>query len=357
MRNRSTSCGRYRLTIYYFMFMIALLMGCAGQQAEPPQVSSIEVSPKVSVTPVEESTHVPVYTSFVTVTVQEGDTLSSLAAKYLDDSSKEWLISDFNDITVIVPGQKLVIPLKYYERGGLTMKGYQIVPVLTYHKFSESRRDKNTVTASAFEDQMKLLKEKGYRVITLDQLFDFLDFKIQIPRKSVVITIDDGWRSAYDIAFPILKKHGYPATLFVYTGIITGSKRTLDWNLINEMANNDIDIQCHTKTHRRLTTPTEKESFKEYFEAIQKELIDAAEIIKIKTNKEVNYLAYPFGDTNHLVIALLKKQGYKGGFTVNRGGNAFYVNNYRVNRSMIYGDFDLNQFEKNLTVFIEEPLK
>jgi len=357
LRNRSTGCGRCRPTIYYFMFMIALLMGCAGQQAEPPQVSPIEVSPKVSVPPVEKSTHVPVYTSFVTVTVQEGDTLSSLAAKYLDASSKDWLISDFNDLTVIVPGQKLVIPLKYYERGGLTMKGYQIVPVLTYHKFSESRRDKNTVTASAFEDQMKLLKEKGYRVITLDQLFDFLDFKIQIPRKSVVITIDDGWRSAYDIAFPILKKYGYPATLFVYTEIINGSKRTLDWNLVNEMANNGFDIQCHTRTHRRLTTITEKESFKEYFAAIENELIDAAKTIKIQTNKDVNYLAYPFGDTNHLVIALLKKQGFRGGFTVNRGGNPFYVNNYRVNRSMIYGDFDLNQFEKNLTVFVEEPLK
>ncbi len=53
-----------------------------------------------------------------------------------------------------------------------------------------------TVTQAAFEEQMKLLKEKGYRVITLDQFLDFLEFKSQIPKKSVVITIDDGWRSA-----------------------------------------------------------------------------------------------------------------------------------------------------------------
>ena len=57
---------------------------------------------------------------------------------------------------------------------------------------------------------MGLLKEKGYRVISMDQFFDFLEFKASIPPKSVVITIDDGWLSAYEIAFPILKKYGYP---------------------------------------------------------------------------------------------------------------------------------------------------
>jgi peptidoglycan/xylan/chitin deacetylase (PgdA/CDA1 family) len=297
------------------------------------------------------------FPSFVAVTVQDGDTLSSLASGYLNDSSKDWLISDFNDVSSISPGQKLIIPLKYYDRGGLTLKGYQTVPILSYHKFSESKADKMTVTASAFEEQMKLLVDRGYRVITLDQLFDFLDYKIQIPRKSVVITIDDGWRSTYSIAFPILKKYGYPATLFIYSDLITGSKKTLDWDLINEMAGNGIDIQCHTKSHRSLTTPAEKESFRQYYDAIEQELLDAAKTIKVKTNKEVKYLAYPFGDTNHLVIALLKKQGYRGGLTVRRDGNPFFVNDYRVNRSMIYGDFDLSQFEKSLIVQAEEALK
>jgi peptidoglycan/xylan/chitin deacetylase (PgdA/CDA1 family) len=297
------------------------------------------------------------FPSFVAVTVQDGDTLSSLASGYLNDSSKDWLISDFNDVSSISPGQKLIIPLKYYDRGGLTLKGYQTVPILSYHKFSESKADKMTVTASAFEEQMKLLLDKGYRVITLDQLFDFLDYKIQIPRKSVVITIDDGWRSTYSIAFPILKKYRYPATLFIYSDLITGSKKTLDWDLINEMAGNGIDIQCHTKSHRSLTSPAEKESFRQYYDAIEQELLDAAKTIKVKTNKEVKYLAYPFGDTNHLVIALLKRQGYRGGLTVKRDGNSFFVNDYRVNRSMIYGDFDLSQFEKSLVVLAEEALK
>lgn len=80
-------------------------------------------------------------------------------------------------------------------------------------------------------------------------------------------------------------------------------------------------------------------------------------MIKKKLNREAKYLAYPYGDTNSLVNELLKKQGYQGAFTIRRGSNPFFIHHYRVNRSMIYGDFDLNQFEKNLTVFTEESLK
>ena len=344
MQNKREMYLKRKVIIRYCMLITVLIIGCAGPRVMAPQV----------MTPQVPSARFP---SFVAVTVQDGDTLSSLASGYLNDSSKDWLISDFNDVSSISPGQKLIIPLKYYDRGGLTLKGYQTVPILSYHKFSESKADKMTVTASAFEEQMKLLVDKGYRVITLDQLFDFLDYKIQIPRKSVVITIDDGWRSTYSIAFPILKKYRYPATLFIYSDLITGTKKTLDWDLINEMAGNGIDIQCHTKSHRSLTSPAEKESFREYYDAIEQDLLDAAKTIKVKTNKDVKYLAYPFGNTNHLVIALLKRQGYRGGLTVKRDGNAVFVNDYRVNRSMIYGDFDLSQFEKSLVVLAEEALR
>jgi peptidoglycan/xylan/chitin deacetylase (PgdA/CDA1 family) len=295
--------------------------------------------------------------NFIAVIAREGDTLSFFASKYLNDPSMDWFIAEFNDIETPTPGQILIIPLKPYQKGGLTSKGYQTVPILSYHQFSLDRADKLIATKSTFEEQMKFLKDRGYRVITLDQLFDFLEFKSQIPKKSVVINIDDGWRSTYDIAFPILKKYGYPATLFVYTDLIVGSEKTLSWDLIQEMANNGMDIQCHTKTHRHLTTIDQKESFKEYFEAIEKELSACEAMIKKKLNKEVKYLAYPYGDTNPLVIELLKKHGYRGAFTIKRGGNPFFIHNYRLNRSMIYGDFDLNQFEKNLTVFTEESLK
>jgi peptidoglycan/xylan/chitin deacetylase (PgdA/CDA1 family) len=319
--------------------------GCATPRVEGPAPPSPPLEARV-------------FPDFVAVIAQQGDTFTSLAAKYLNDSSMDWFIAEYNGLSALKPGQALIIPIKPYERGGLTLKGYQLVPVLSYHNFSRDRStNRMMVTEAAFEEQMRFLLDNGYRVITLNQLTDFLNFKGQIPKKSVVITIDDGWRSAYDIAFPILKKYGYPATLFVYTDLIVGSEKTLSWELVHEMARNGLDIQGHTKTHRKLTLMKSNESFKGYFEALEGELSKSAGTIKSKAGKDIQYLAYPEGETNHLVIELAQKEGYLAAFTAKRGGNPFFIHNYRINRSMIYGDFNLSQFEKNLTVFSDEALK
>jgi len=332
------------------LLMAAVMGGCATTKGEGPKPEGAPVTTQL----VQART----FSDFVAVIARQGDTFSSLAAKYLSDASMAWFIAEYNNLSVLNPGQALIIPLKPYQRGGLTLKGYQTVPVLSYHNFSLDRStSRMTVTKTAFEEQMKFLKDNGYRVIPLDQLVDFLQFKRQIPEKSVVITLDDGWRSAYEVALPILKEYGYPATLFVYTDLIVGSKKTLSWDVVQEMANSGIDIEGHTKTHRNLTLINKKEPFSEYFEAIEQELSASARIIRAKVGKDIKYLAYPDGETNHLVIELLEKEGYRGAFTVKRGGNPFFIHDYRINRSMIYGDFNLEQFKKNLTVFSDEALK
>ena len=339
MKVKSTNSHHTFLLLIGFILLLAFTGGCAG-----PQVT-VEATPQ------------PTLPDFIPVVAQPGDTFEALAAKYLQDPSLGWMIAGFNRIDTIETGQELIIPTKPYQVGGLTSDRYQTVPVLSYHDFSENKFSKMIVTSAAFEAQMKLLKDKGYHVISMEKFFDFLDFKTQIPEKSVVITIDDGWLSAYDIAFPIIKKYGYPVTLFVYTDLIGRTKKTLTWNLVKEMADNGIDMQCHTKTHRDLTQLLKNESFNEYIEAIDQEIVEATRVLKEKLNIDTKFIAYPYGKTNHLVIALLQKHGYRGGFSVKRRGNPFFVNNYAVHRSMVYGDLGLEQFEKNLTVSSGKALK
>ena len=325
---------------------ILLLSGCAPFLQKEPVPAPEAARPTTRTLP-----------GFVAVVVEPGDSLSSLALKYLGDRSLDWMIADFNGITSATPGLELVIPLKPYDKGGLTPEGFQTVPVLCYHQFSETAIDKMTVTRSAFETQMRFLKDEGYRVISLDQLLDFIDFKGQLPQKAVVITIDDGWRSAYDIAYPILKQYGYPATLFVYTDLIVGGAKTLDWDLIREMSVSGIDIQCHTKTHSDLTRKATQESMMDYLQGVKRELTESAAVIRNKVGKQVTYLAYPYGETNSLVVAVTKKLGYRGAFTVERGGNPFFADAYRIQRSMIYGDLSVQDFKKNLKTFTNQSLK
>jgi len=314
------------------------MVGCAFFQPQPEETIESQTRPTL---PYE----------FTVVTVQPGDSLSSLAKKHLRNPSLGWVIAEVNDIDVLTPGQMLIIPLSPLERGGITLRGYQTVPILTYHKFSDTGKDVVTVLRKSFEDQMRFLKNQGYRVISLDEFFDFLELRQPIPQKSVVITIDDGWRSAYDIAFPILKKYGYPATLFVYTDFIIDGNKNLNWSILREMMQGGISIQSHTKTHRYLDRRIGRETFKQYFESIKEELSESAMIIQRHLGKEVKYLAYPYGETNHLVIAMLEKLGYRGALTVERESNPCFVNRYRVNRSMVYGNFDLEDFTNNLKVF------
>ncbi|MGA2956922.1 MAG: polysaccharide deacetylase family protein [Thermodesulfobacteriota bacterium] len=319
--------------------------------------SCAALKPPPSSTPTPPSTEIHPYarkfSDFVAVIVQPGDSFSSLASEYLKDPSLDWFISGFNEITSLKPGQELIIPLQPYEKGGLTFQRYQTVPVIVYHKFSKNRADRMTVKENAFESQMRFLRDNGYRVIPLEDFFSFLDFKRQIPKKSVVITIDEEWHSTYEIAFPVLKKYGYPATFFAYTDFITPK----GWDLIKEMSRSGIDVQCHAKTHRNLIKRKVNEPFREYFEAIKKELTEATQIINKQLNKEVKYLAYPYGDTNPLTIALLKKLGYRGAFTVERGSTPFFAHPYRINRSMIYGEFNLPDFERNLSYFSDRALQ
>ena len=297
-----------------------------------------------------------VFPSFVAGVAREDESASSLAERYLRDPSKAWLVQEFNEKKVFHRGEGFVIPLEDYRKGGLTLKGFQTVPILVYHRFSETAADEMTVTASAFEAQMRFLRDNDFHVIPLDSLFDFMAFERQIPQKAVVITIDDGWRSVYDIAFPILRKYGYPATLFVYTDLITGSRKALDWKHLREMAKGGLDLQCHSKTHRSLASMGASESFRDYFEALETEILESTALIREKTGADVKYLAYPYGDTNPLVESLLIKLGFRGGLTAERKSNPFFVNPFRVGRSMIYGEFDLQRFARELHVFDEETL-
>ncbi len=293
---------------------------------------------------------------FIIVKATAKDTLSSLAAEYLNDPSKGWLIAEFNHIKSLTSGQELCIPLFPFNKGGLKSGGFQTVPVLAYYSFSKNKPSKISITQDDFKAQMKYLKENGYHVITLDQLLSFFDYQEQVPEKSVAITFDDGWISVYDIAFPILKKYGFPATIFIYTDFIGGGK-AMSWKQIKELSEAGFDIQCQTKTHRNLTVLREKESFREYFKSLEMEISYPKKVIKKKLNKECEYLAYPYGKTNNLVIAMLKKHGYRAAFTVDKKSNPFFIDKYKINRSAIYGEYDIEKFKKKLSVFQHMELK
>ena len=285
-----------------------------------------------------------------------GDTWAGLAETYLQDKNKDWLIADFNKENEIVPGRQIVIPLIHPNPVGVFPTGYQTVTILCYHRFGPNK-SKMEITGEDFNTQMNYLKKNGYRVIPLSSIPPFLRGESALPKRAVALTFDDGYRSSYDIAYPILKKYGFPATLFIYSDFI-GSKDALTCPQMKEMINSGlVDIQPHSKTHISLTKqlPTEDEG--DRLKRMDTEINAPAQQIQKMLGVSIHTFAYPFGDSNKLLISSLKSANYKAAVTVHSGGNPSFAYPFELKRTMIFGNGDMNTFISKLEVFKPQNLR
>ncbi|HKL01979.1 MAG TPA: hypothetical protein VJ943_17135, partial [Desulfotignum sp.] len=127
--------------------------------------------------------------------LDDNTSLADLARIYLQDERLVWKIEDANNTDSYHENTIIVIPLKERNRGGIFEDGYQRIPILCYHRFDVGEKSSMNTPPRIFDQQMKYLKENGYRVISAEDLLGFLTYQQQIPKKSVLITIDDGYKS------------------------------------------------------------------------------------------------------------------------------------------------------------------
>src|SRR3989454_1831019 len=129
--------------------------------------------------------------------------------------------------------------------------------IFCYHRLVDKIRYPGTeITPAAFEAEMKELKDRGITVISMQDLLAWKRGEKNIPPRSAVVTFDDGWKSQYEVAWPIMKKYGYPFTMFIYTegvrGGSLGGGEAITWEQLADMRDNGVDIEAHTATHQDL---------------------------------------------------------------------------------------------------------
>jgi len=322
---------------------LIVLAGCAETPQRGPTEPDVAAAPETGVVLARDDT-------FVIVVAGPGEDLAALAQRYLGDRGKRWWIGEFNNVDEVRPGQTVVIPMKPVNPTGVYANGFLTVPILCYHRFGP-RTSQLVVSPAAFEAQMDYLARNGYHVIPLARVADFLERGEPIPRKAVVLTIDDGFRSTYEVAFPILKKYGFPATLFLYSDFV-GAPDALTWQQMKEMeASGLVNIQPHSKTHANLSLKLPAEKDAKYRERMRAEVdVPIRAIADHLAVGSVAY-AYPYGDVNDTVVDLLKRQGVHLGLTVTPGGNGFFAYPFMLRRSKIFGGDSLDVFKSKLTTF------
>ena len=353
MRRRATCLHRIsRSAAAAWMCAAAVLLvqGCAETPQRPaPQPAPIAAPRDVGPVIARDD-------DFAIVIAGPGETMTVLAERYLDDRSKGWWIAEFNGFEELRVGQTVVIPLRAHNAIGVTAAGYQTIPILCYHRFGP-KGSKLNVTAAAFEAQMEFLARSGYTVIPLARLARFLDGKEPLPRKSVAISIDDGYRSTYEVAYPILKKFAFPATVFLYTDFV-GAGDALTWAQMKEMTGSGlVEIQPHSKTHANLTLRMGDENEARYRERLRREIDAPVAVIQERVGSRSFTYAYPYGDVNEAAIELLRRQDVRLGVTVTPGGNAFFAYPFLLRRSMVFGNEDLNAFKAKLVNFTPMALR
>ena len=283
--------------------------------------------------------------------VKKGDHLTDLAQRFYGDPDKAWMIGEANELETLEPGQVLVIPLRPVNPGGLCADGYQVISILTYHHFSEKCTSRLCMPVDNFDRQMAFLQKEGYRTVNMKELLQFIDYQEPLPRKTVAITIDDGYRSVYELAYPILKKHGFTATLFIYTDFIDDSPNALTWEQLKELSQAGFEVESHTITHADLTLKRKGESQANYLQRIERELRVPRELIRKHLGQDAVWLAYPYGRWNNLVVSMAIEAGYKGGVTVTRGMTPFFVNPFKVGRNQVMNPVTGHSFEQLVKFF------
>ena len=188
-------------------------------------------------------------------------------------------------------------------------------PTLMYHHIQtpEAAKEKNqtglTVKTADFRVQMQYLKDKSYNVISMQDLLNFFEQGIKPSSKSVLLTFDDGYGDFYTDAYPILKEFGYPATVFISTGLMNNTDY-LTWDKISEMAGNGILFSNHTWSHKNVKTK----------EDVLKMEVSTADVqLNEKGLNIPKVFAYPYGLESSSAISFLQGLDYKLAFTTKSG--------------------------------------
>lgn len=338
-----------RLAAALATLAVSLLAACGGTPTVAPSASPAAAVASAPAAPSQAGV-VGRSERLLVVVPAAGDSFETLAERHLGRADLAWQISEANG-GVLQPGQPLVVPRVARNPLGVTPEGVQSVPVLCYHRVGPGL-SRMSVAPAQFEAQLQWLKDNGWHVVRLADLAEFMAGRKALPQRSVAITFDDGYESVYRHAFPLLKKHGMPATLFVYTDFV-GARDALGWTQMDEMLRSGlVDIQSHSKTHRNLAERQAEDGEAALRAWLDTELRNSKQTIERRLGPagvQVRHFAYPYGEANEAVLEAMRRNGYEMGFTVTPGGNPFYAAPLLLRRVMIFGEHDLEEFRARLT--------
>ena len=215
------------------------------------------------------------------------------------------------------------------------------IPVILYHHFASSGSPATVVSGEQFAENMAALSDAGYTAVTTAQLIDYVYKGINLPEKPVMITLDDGYYSNYEIAYPVLREYDFCATIFTI-GVSNGKDTYKDTGEpitphfgdaeMKEMAESGlISVQSHTfdmhqsseldNPCRNGVLPIDGESESAYIAAFSEDIARSQSQIEAVTGDAVIAFSFPGGVRDTLADVLLWEAGIRITFVTQTGVN------------------------------------
>jgi peptidoglycan/xylan/chitin deacetylase (PgdA/CDA1 family) len=220
--------------------------------------------------------------------------------------------------------------------------GSRALVVLMYHKVNDEPENSVTIPVSLFDEQMAQLADLGYQPVSLDDVLAYYVDGKPLPPRAVLITFDDAYRDNLLNAVPVLRKHRYPAVLFVPIGYLDGTRPlphdehlasrglvnpTLGWEELAELESGGIRVESHGIGHRPLADLEVDEAAREI--ALSKLRLEE------RLGRPVRAFAYVKGSEAHyrlVHLSLLRQAGYDLAFTSISGGNGPHTDPLQLHR-------------------------
>ena len=221
-------------------------------------------------------------------------------------------------------------------------KNYNInqkqVAVLVYHNIDENEEmkgtDQDSLTTQEFEEQLEYLKNNGYTSISLDELYDWKMWKIDIPEKTVVITFDDGFYSFKSLAQPILQKYNFKAACFLIGNVTMPITPEYDEEKYVTIGLDEVNNKSQNITYGSHTFELHQQN-ENGVPIVKEKTFEQIEQDTKKFNTQIfdaEYLAYPYYTYTKDFVKVLEQENYKLAFAGEEEMATKGVNNYKVPR-------------------------
>lgn len=234
------------------------------------------------------------------------------------------------------------------------------IPILMYHAFGKRGESASrfVVPQRRFALQMAWLKRAGYHVLGLEEYLRFRLEHLLPPARSLIITMDDGYAEVRSLAFPILQRYGFPATIFLISGKIGGTvnwdregelvgRPLMGWQEIRDMLRGGITFGAHSRTHPEFRSLT--------LEQTRDEIKGARMDLEAELGKPIRTFAYPYGKYDATIRAVVEQAGYWGSCGVRDGLNTLKTSPYELRRIEIFGTDSLFRFVLKLWLGTNRP--